>query len=372
MKAPASGPKAMATMAAEEPSEGLRKPAAHKPNRTAKSNTSSVAKRPAELPKDALLDLYQTMLLVRRAEQRLSALFADGEIPGFIHLSIGQEAVAAGVCQALAAQDSIASTHRGHGHSLAKGVDLEAFFLEIMGKREGICGGRGGSMHVADMAVGMLGANGIVGAGLSLALGSALAHQLRRERQVVAAFFGDGAMAEGLLHECLNLAALWKLPLLFVCENNGWSEFSPTSRQFAGSLEGLAKTFGIPYRRVDGNDVEAVALAATAAVEVARGGGPQALECMTGRVRGHFEGDPQRYRDAEELAQLPKIDPIPRAAARLRALKVSAATLQELSEKVDRRIEAAVARGRQGTLPDFQEALADVYTRPSTSPRAGV
>src|SRR4051794_26289270 len=180
---------------------------------------------------EQILALYWRMLTVRRAEQRLSTLFADGEIPGFIHLSIGQEAVAVGVAAVLGPADTVASNHRGHGHALAKGMPLVPFFLEVMGKAEGICGGRGGAMPVADMGVGMLGANGIVGAGTSLALGSALAFQVRGEPHVAAVFFGDGAVAEGLVHECLNLAALWQLPLLFVCENNGWAEFSPTSRQ---------------------------------------------------------------------------------------------------------------------------------------------
>jgi len=170
-----------------------------------------------------LLDLYRQLLLIRRSEERLSTMFADGEVPGFIHLSIGQEAVSVGVMSALTAEDTIASTHRGHGHAIAKGLPLDGFFSELLARDEGLCRGRGGSMHVADMSVGMLGANGIVGAGLSIALGSALAHKRLGRHAVAVAFFGDGALAEGLLHECLNMAALWRLPLLFVCENNGWS-----------------------------------------------------------------------------------------------------------------------------------------------------
>ncbi|MFP3941200.1 MAG: thiamine pyrophosphate-dependent enzyme [Thermoanaerobaculia bacterium] len=227
------------------------------------------------------------MLRIRRVEERLAGLFADGEVPGFIHLSIGQEAIAAGVASALDPADTIASTHRGHGHALAKGVALDAFFMEIMGRDTGVCRGRGGSMHVADMSVGMLGANGIVGAGIPLAVGSALAHQTRHTGGVAAAFFGDGALAEGVLHESLNLAALWKLPMLFVCENNGWSEFSPTARQFVANVRELAAAFGIESERVDGNDAAAVAQAAARQVTALReGAGPRPPDPFGGRRLG--------------------------------------------------------------------------------------
>ena len=225
-----------------------------------------------------LLGFYERMLLVRECELKLSALFSDGEVPGFIHLSVGQEAVAIGVMDALNDSDTIASNHRGHGHAIAKGVDLDGFFLEIMGKQEGICGGRGGSMHVADMSVGMLGANGIVGAGIPLAVGSALAHQVQQNNNIAVAFFGDGALAEGVLHESFNLASLWKLPILFLCENNGWSEFSPASLQFVAEVRDLASAFKIPSRQVDGNDVAAVADAADEIVaNMRKNGGPRVL-----------------------------------------------------------------------------------------------
>src|SRR5215472_5820290 len=219
-----------------------------------------------------LVRLYADMRLIREVEQRLVALFSDGEIPGFIHLSIGQEAVAVGVASALRPHDTLASNHRGHGHALAKGLDVSRFFLEIMGRSEGYCGGRGGSMHVADMSVGMLGADGIVGASLPIAVGSALAHDVRKTGGVACVFFGDGALAEGALHESFNLAALWKLPLLFVCENNGWSEFSPAARQLATDPTKLAETFKIAAERVDGNDIVAVRAAAVSAIEAVRAG----------------------------------------------------------------------------------------------------
>lgn len=317
-----------------------------------------------ELNQQDLLSLYQTMVLIRRAEERLSRLFGDGEVPGFLHLSIGQEAVPVGICAALQAVDTVASTHRGHGHALAKGVDLRGFFAEILGREEGLCRGRGGSIHVADLRVGMLGANGIVGGGLPIALGSALAHQVRRSGGVAVAFFGDGAMAEGVLHECLNLASLWKLPLVFVCENNGWSEFSPLSKQFTARLGALGPAFSIPTEQVDGSDVEAVRAAATRIIPLVRDGkGPQILECKTFRWRGHYEGDPQKYRDAGDLADARSRDPLVVSGARLEAMGVSTDRIRALERAVETRIEDAVAAARLGREPDYAAAAADVYTQ---------
>jgi acetoin:2,6-dichlorophenolindophenol oxidoreductase subunit alpha len=310
-----------------------------------------------------LLRLYADMRLIREVEQRLSILFGDGEIPGFIHLSIGQEAVAVGVAGALRTDDTLASNHRGHGHAIAKGLDLSRFFLEIMGRSEGYCGGRGGSMHVADMSVGMLGANGIVGAGLPIAVGSALAHQLRKTGAIACVFFGDGALAEGVLHESFNMAALWRLPILFACENNGWSEFSPAARQLATEPLKLAETFNIPAEHVDGNDVVAVRAAAHAAIEAVRaGGGPRLVECKTTRVRGHFEGDPQKYRDAGEFYEIGRKDPLKRAADDLRAMGVPDADIAVIDEAAHRRVDEAVAAARAGTAPAPAAALADVYS----------
>lgn len=310
-----------------------------------------------------LLFLYGTMTLIRQSEQALTRLFADGEVPGFIHLSVGQEAIAAGVASALEPQDSLATTHRGHGHVLARGIDLEGFFKEVMGRAGGLCQGRGGSMHVADLSLGVLGANGIVGAGIPIALGSAVAHAVRKTRGIAVAFFGDGAMAEGVLHETLNMAALWKAPLLFVCENNGWSEFSPTSRQFAARLEALAGAFGIAYRQVDGNDALAVSDAALDAASALRAGaGPFVVECITHRVRGHFEGDPQKYRDAEELKAGAELDPIVAARAALIKSGLEEKQIDDLDGESRARIGAAVAAARADVLPVFETAFADVYT----------
>lgn len=304
------------------------------------------------------------MRLIREVEERLSIMFGDGEIPGFIHLSIGQEAVATGIVAALRPHDTLASNHRGHGHALAKGLDVSRFFLEIMGRSEGYCCGRGGSMHVADMSVGMLGANGIVGAGLPIAVGSALAHKLRKTGGIACVFFGDGALAEGVLHESFNLASLWKLPILFVCENNGWSEFSPASRQIAAEAVRLADAFGIPTERVDGNDVIAVRAAAVAAVGAIRGGGgPFLIECKTTRMRGHFEGDPQKYRDAVELDEIGRKDPIRRAAEELRMMGVAEADIAAADDAARRRVDEAVTAARAGTAPVPSDALASVYSK---------
>lgn len=325
-----------------------------------------MARKAQTMPADDLVALHETMLTVRASEAALAKLFADGEIPGFIHLSFGQEAVAAGVCAALEAQDTLATTHRGHGHVIARGMDLGSFFKELMGRAGGKCGGRSGSMHVADMSLGVLGANGIVGASVPLALGSALAHQTRKTDGIAVAFFGDGAMAEGALHEALNMASLWNLPIVFVCENNGWSEFSPTARQFKGTLAGLATTFGIAHRPVDGNDVEATALAARDAVAHARTSGPFVLECLTTRVRGHYEGDPQKYRSDDEKKALEAKDPIAISSARLKKQGIAQNALDGMAEKAEAAVAGAIAGAREDALPDFDAALADVYTHTPT------
>lgn len=230
----------------------------------------SSVERSADL--DGPMDRYRQMRRIREFESRSAVLYRDGEVPGFVHLSVGQEAVAAGVCSALRADDIITSTHRGHGHVLAKGLDMSGMFAELMGRATGICGGFGGSMHIADPARGVYGANGIVGAGLPIAVGAAFAARLRNTDQVVAAFFGDGAVATGAFHEAVNLAALWRLPVLFVCENNGFAEFSRTEDQHPVPLKQRAAGYGIACETVDGNDVEATARAASRLVAELRGG----------------------------------------------------------------------------------------------------
>ena len=322
--------------------------------------TARVVSDPSPPHAKSLLELYERMLLVRESEARLRERFNDGKIPGFIHLSIGQEAVAVGVAAALQREDTVASTHRGHGHGIAKGMQPQDLFHEISGNVEGPCRGRGGSLHVADFSVGMLGANGIVGGGIPIAVGSALAHATLATTNVASVFFGDGALAEGVLYESMNLAALKRLPVLFVCENNGWSEFSPTSSQYVGTFEKLSATFDVRYRRVDGNDVEAVHAAALALVADLRAGrGPAALECITLRVKGHYEGDPQNYRQGVEEAAA--ADPLDVARQRLLADAGMGPRIAEIDARVRALIDDAARAAAAGTPPGFEQARAGVY-----------
>ncbi len=311
----------------------------------------------------ALIELYRRMVLIREAEKNCGALFAAGDIPGFIHLSDGQEGVSVGVMASLRPDDTIASTHRGHGHALAKGLGLDGFFRELMGKADGACKGRGGSMHVADLSVGMLGANGIVGGGIAIALGSGLAQKLRGGDGLAVSFFGDGALAEGIIHECLNIAQLKTIPMLFVCENNGWSEFSPTSTQVTFTLEKLAAAYGIPYFGIDGSDVEAVAdLAADLVARIRRERGPIVLECSTTRIRGHYEGDSQRYRNDPA----PPVDPLAIARATLAARGTNAADLEAIEAAIRADVQQAVDTARLSFEETLFEAQAEVYAAEAT------
>ncbi len=304
------------------------------------------------------LDLLRTMLTIRKAEERLAGDFKAGLLPGPVHLYIGQEAVATGVCAQLDDCDWITSTHRGHGHFLAKGGDPKAMFAEIYGRSTGICGGFGGSMHVADVSKGILGANGIVGGGVALAAGAALAAQLDGEGHVGVCFFGDGAAAQGVLGEALNIAALWKLPLILVCENNGFSEFSPSSSVIAGDIFRRAEPYGIQSVRIDGNDIEAVAEAAGAAVERARnGGGCTLIEALTYRIHGHVEGEnaflKTRYREDEEVDSWRLKDPVSRYARLLEKRgDIAAGKLSELEESIGKMINDAADAVADDPYPD--------------------
>jgi len=276
---------------------------------------------PSGHPSGDLLEMYRRMLVIRGFEERVSALYRDGEVPGFVHLSIGQEAAAVGACWPLRLSDVITSTHRGHGHCLAKGLDPLGMFAELMGKDQGTNRGRGGSMHIADPTLGIFGANGIVAAGVPIAVGAATASQLRADGGVAVAFFGDGAPAQGAFHEAMNLAAVWQLPVVFFCENNGYAEFSPASTQHGAPLERRAEGYGMPYIAVDGNDVLATAAAMETVVDAVRaGGGPAVIEAATFRWHGHYEGDPERYRSAEEVQEWKARDPLLVHEARLRAV----------------------------------------------------
>jgi len=286
-----------------------------------------------------MAQLYRRMRLIRRFEEQASVLYRDSQIPGFLHLSIGQEATAVGACWHLDERDVITSTHRGHGHCIAKGLEVTEMFAELMGRSTGTCQGRGGSMHIADPRKGIFGANGIVAGGLPIAVGAATAAQLRQTGGVVVAFFGDGAVGQGMFHEAVNLAAVWQLPVVFFCENNHYAEFSSASDQHRASLADRARGYGIDYAAVDGNDVVAVATQMAELVSGLRAGaGPVLLEAATYRWHGHYEGDPERYREASELEEWKKRDPLLVLAKHLDTAQVA-----QIDREVDAQIDEAVA-----------------------------
>jgi 2-oxoisovalerate dehydrogenase E1 component len=312
------------------------------------------------------LAMYRRMLLIRRFETTVSELYRSGEVPGFVHLSLGQEAVAVGACSALDGSDIITSTHRGHAHCLAKGLSPAAMFAELMGRQAGTNRGRGGSMHIADPELGIFGANGIVAAGLPIASGAAAASWLRGRQRVVVSFFGDGAVAHGAFHEAVNLAALWQLPVIFCCENNGFAEFSPADRQHPVGLASRSVAYGLPFFNVDGNDVGAVAQLFHKLVgDIRDGHGPALVEAITYRWSGHYEGDPQRYRAATELAQWQaERDPVARQRERLVSGGERPADLEAIEQDVEDEIGRAVAWARQTPEPDPGELEAYVYRQP--------
>ena len=316
----------------------------------------------AGLPTDSLLAAYRRMALIREFEERVSGLYRGGEVPGFVHLSIGQEASAVGACWPLAVADVITSNHRGHGHCLAKGLAPEPMMAELFARATGTNKGLGGSMHIADPDLGIFGANGIVAAGVPIAGGAALAIRLRKQRNVVVSFFGDGAVAQGAFHEAANLAALWKLPVVFFCENNGYAEFSPIADQHPVPLAARAAGYGLEFVSVDGNDIEAVATAMTDIVARIRdGAGPVFVEAATYRWHGHYEGDPEKYRTKDELSQWQERDPLVIARARLAGRGVEAAALSQIDAEVAARIEAAVEAARQAPQPDIAVLRSSVY-----------
>jgi acetoin:2,6-dichlorophenolindophenol oxidoreductase subunit alpha len=318
-----------------------------------------------------LLGLYRTMLTIRLFEQRVAREFRTGEIPGFVHMYVGEEAVAAGVCANLDDADYVTSTHRGHGHCIAKGCELGAMMAEIYGREDGLCKGRGGSMHIADFSRGMLGANAIVGGGIALATGAGLASQVRGDGRVAVTFFGDGAANQGVLHESLNLAAIWKLPVLYVCENNGFAESTPAA--YATSVPDVASraaAYGIAGVVVDGVDAIGVYQAARAAVERARGGeGPTLLEVKTYRFMGHFEGDPDRYRDDEDRRTTRAHDALAALHERLVADgHASEGDLEAMRAEIETAVSDAVEFARASPFPD--PAALERYVYPT--PLAGV
>lgn len=338
------------------------------PTRSAADEDAGAGQALADSERSELEAMHREMLRIRVFEERVADLYRDSEIPGFVHVSVGQEAVAVGSCWALDRTDYITSTHRGHGHCLAKGADMVGMFAELLGRETGTCQGRGGSMHIADPRLGILGANGIVAAGLPIAVGASLRSKLIGSGSVVLAFFGDGGVAQGAFHESLNLAALWHLPVIFLCENNHFAEFTPAAAQHPVPIMSRPAAYGIEATSVDGTDVFGVASTVAAYVDRCRAGeGPFFVEAVTYRFRGHFEGDAQRYRDEDEMAFWRARDPITVARERLAAHGVASADLDELEATVKHEVESAIAEARSAAPPAPNSAL-DFVTAPRVAP----
>ncbi|MGQ9507289.1 MAG: pyruvate dehydrogenase (acetyl-transferring) E1 component subunit alpha [Candidatus Bathycorpusculaceae bacterium] len=316
------------------------------------------------LTKDKLVYMFRKMVEIRFFEEKVFDLYAQNLVPGTIHLYAGEEAVAVGVCSALKKDDYVTSTHRGHGHCIAKGADLKRTMAEILGRETGYCKGKGGSMHIADFSIGMLGATAVVGAGIPIAVGAALSIKLRKTRQVVACFFGEGASNQGTFHEGINMASVWQLPVIFICENNLYAMGTRQSRVM--NIENIADraiAYGIPGVVVDGNDVLAVYEAAVKAAERARNGeGPTLIECKTYRHKGHSRVDPARYRPKEEVEEWLAKDPIKRFREKLLQTKtLTEAEIQQIGKEVSAEIEGAVKFAMESPYPKPEEALEDVY-----------
>ena len=311
----------------------------------------------------ALVDLLRRMWLIRAFEEKVSELYAAREIVGLLHLGIGQEAVAVGTCSLLRNDDYVFGGHRSHGHAIAKGADINRLMAEIAGRANGYCGGKGGSMHIVAAEAGFITATGVVGGTIPLALGAAFAAKEKKQRQVAVVFFGDGAGQAGHFHESLNIASLWQLPVIFVCENNGYAEFTPLSAHT--KIERLAqhaKTYGIPASTVDGNDLLAVRRAMSKAVEHCRKGqGPVFVECLTHRMRGHYEGDPAKYRELSQLAEWKKKDPIARVSRLLKSKKIiSDKELEDLENDARARAEKAAEFSLSSPWPSNEEVATQV------------
>ena len=313
---------------------------------------------------DVGLDLLRTMWRIRVFEERVGELTRADEVHGLVHLSVGQEAVAAGVCGQLRRDDAVYSGHRAHGHAIAKGAPLERVMAELMGRADGLCRGLGGSMHLVDVEHGLYGATGVVGGNVPLALGSALAHRLLGSDQVAVVFFGDGAVQGGIFVESVNLATLWRLPVILVCENNGFAEFTPRSAHTnVERVSDVVAPYGVERATVDGNDVVAVRTAFARFLAEARGGGgPLLLECLTHRLRGHYEGDPQRYREALAADEWQELDPILRLQRRGAAEGwLDDDTSSRLEQEAHEQVEEAVRFARESPFPPASLTAELVY-----------
>lgn len=310
-------------------------------------------------------EIYRIMVKIRRFDETIIQLYADGEIPGFMHLYIGEEAIAAGICAALRKSDYITSTHRGHGHCIAKGGRLDYMMAELFGRKTGYCKGKGGSMHIADLDIGILGANGIVGGGIPIAVGAGVGIQYKNDNDVVVCFFGDGATNGGLFHEACNLASAWDLPVIFVCENNQYAQTTPqTEHQKIHDVAERALAYNMKSVIIDGNDVIKVYETSLEAVKKAReGGGPTFIECKTYRWRGHWEGDPQPYRTQDEVEEWKLKCPLIRFRKYLIENKVERKQdLERIDKEIEDELQKAIEFARISPFPDPREALEDVYT----------
>lgn len=317
------------------------------------------------LSKEKMLDMYRIMQRIRRFEFEASKSFSEGNVQGFVHLYLGEEAIATGVCANLKKEDYITSTHRGHGHIIAKGADTKRMMAELCGRETGYCKGKGGSMHIADTELGILGANGIVGGGFNIAAGGAFTAKLKKTGAVAVCFFGDGASNEGTFHEALNIASTWKLPIVFVCENNLYGISCRQDKSMAiTDISDRAVAYNMPGVTIDGNDVLAVYEAAEQAIKRARAGeGPTLIECKTYRWHGHFEGEPGLYRPKEEVEAWLARDPIAGFEGYLKESGIATEEeLEEIQEEVYDEIEEAIEFAVNSPFPKESSALEDVYT----------
>ena len=327
------------------------------------SAQAAVATPAVELPNDELLRMYRQMVLIRRVEESLLELAESGKIGGAMHTAIGHEAAAVGMAAALQPDDYLTCTYRGHHHSLARGMDPTRAICEVLGKAAGFAGGKGGSMHFIDPSLGLMGANGIVGAQVPQAAGMALASKIRGDQRVAITFFGDGAIFQGLMHETFNMSQKWSLPVIFYCENNRYSEMTPISRTSSVSeIYLFAQAYGMRSVQIDGNDVEVVyATIKEAAARARAGEGPTFVEGLTYRLSGHMAGDLETYRSAEEIDMQRQYEPLTQLTARLLERGVGEDALQKVRSEVEAEVEAAVEFAQNAPWPDLAEAYTDVY-----------
>jgi TPP-dependent pyruvate/acetoin dehydrogenase alpha subunit len=318
---------------------------------------------PVVLANDVLLGMYRTMVLIRRVEESLLELAESGKIGGAMHTAIGHEASAVGMASALRADDYLTCTYRGHHHSIARGMDIKRAICEVLGKAPGFAGGKGGSMHFVDPSLGLMGANGIVGAQVPQAAGMALASHIRGEDRVAITFFGEGAMFQGLMHETFNMSQKWRLPVIFYCENNRYSEMTPTTRTSSVSdIYTFVQAYGMRSVQIDGNDVEVVYAAVSEAATRARAGeGPTYIEGITYRLSGHMAGDLETYRTSQEIEMQREYEPLARLRQRLVERGVSETTLDEIVAKTTAEVEEAVEFAQNAPWPELAEAYTDVY-----------